>query len=169
MTTIERHVIIEAPAGQVWPALADFGGISAWNPNVRTSRLLSAKEQGPGTTRECQLTPLGTVKEQVSEWIEGRMLTIEIVEFKNVPAMRSAVAVIELVPLEAQTEVRMRMDYEVGLGPVGAGMNSVMMKRQFGRAVTTLLAGLKHHVETGQLIGGNRDVPKPAVAAVSSV
>lgn len=167
MTVIERTVTIDAPAEQVWPALADFGGISAWNPNVKASRLTSTRDEGAGMTRECRLTPMGVVQEEVTEWVEGRMMTIEITDFKNVPAMRSAVAVLELSPRGDRSRVDMRMDYEVGLGAVGAGMNSVMMKRQFGKAVTTLLAGLKHHIETGEQVGGTSDVPKATVATVA--
>ncbi|MGH1490315.1 MAG: SRPBCC family protein [Acidimicrobiales bacterium] len=165
MTTINRSVTINASAEEVWPALADFGGIAAWNPNVKTSKLTSSQQLGEGITRECQLFPMGTVQERVSEWTDGRMMTIDIYEFRNVPAMRSASAVLELEPNGANTRVNIAMTYEVGLGPLGAGMNAMMMKRQFERTATSMMAGLKHHVETGQDVGRKTDLPLQAVSA----
>lgn len=165
MTTISRQVTINAPSDQVWPALADFGGVSAWNPNVKASSLTSVEQAGAGITRECQLLPVGTVQERVTEWTDGQMMSIEIVEFKNVPAMRSTVAVIRLEPIGTTTTVHVDMTYEVGLGVLGAGMNSMVMKRQFTKAVTGLLAGLKHHVETGDLVDRMSTLPTGAVIA----
>ncbi|MGI9597218.1 MAG: SRPBCC family protein [Acidimicrobiales bacterium] len=165
MTTLTRNVTIDGPVEKVWPALADFGGISTWNPNVKLSHLTSTEQAGEGITRECQLVPIGTVQERVTEWVEGRMLTVEIFEFKNVPAMRSAVAVFDLEPNGSQTNATMQLTYEVGLGAVGAGMNSMMMKRQFAKAVTGLLAGLKHYVETGNPVDRRSKIPTAAVTA----
>ncbi|MEM7326321.1 MAG: SRPBCC family protein [Actinomycetota bacterium] len=164
MTTINRSVTINRPAAEVWPALADFGGIATWNPNLKASKLTSSQETGEGTTRECQLLPLGTVQERITEWIEGRMLTIDIYEFQNVPAMRSSTAVIELEPQGDTTRVTMSLSYEVGLGPIGAGMNALGMRRQFEKAVTSLMAGLKHHVETGQPVDRKTAIPLAAVS-----
>lgn len=165
MTTITRHVTIDAPTEQVWSAIADFGAVAVWNPNVKASHLTSSETAGEGISRECQLLPVGTVQERVTEWIEGELMSIEIYEFKNVPAMRSANALLSLEPRGDRTMVQVQMTYEVGLGPVGAGMNSVMMKRQFTKAVTGLLAGLKHHVETGDHVDRGSKLPTAAVVA----
>jgi hypothetical protein len=35
MTTIETHVIIEAPASRVWAILTDFPAMATWNPFIR--------------------------------------------------------------------------------------------------------------------------------------
>ncbi len=168
MTTITRQVTIDASVEQVWPALADFGAVATWNPNVKASRLTSEEGSGIGITRECSLVPIGTIQERVTEWTEGRMMSIEIFDFKNVPAMRRAVAVIGLEPRNGKTLATVEMNYEVGLGALGAGMNSVMMKRQFTKSLTGLLAGLKHHIETGDSVDRRSNLPTAAVAAVAS-
>lgn len=168
MTTIERSIAIDAPSAAVWSALADFGGISAWNPNVKTSRLTSAGDVGVGITRECQLTPMGTVQERVTEWVAGESMTIEIYEFKNVPGMRQGVAKLRVEPLGGQSVVHMHMRYSVGLGPIGAGMNAAVMKRQFGSSIAKLLAGLKVHVETGEPIVKSTNLPTKSVQVVGA-
>jgi len=164
MTTIKRSVTIDAADDKVWAALADFGAISTWNPGVKTSALTSTAQTGIGITRQCQLAPTGTVDEVVTDWEEGRRLTVEITEFKGVPGMRSATAYFELAPGGAATEVKLRMDYAVGLGAIGAGMNAMVMRRQFGSAASRLLAGLKLHVESGLPVGRKDKLPLDAVA-----
>jgi uncharacterized membrane protein len=165
MTIIQRTVQIDASAEQIWPALANFGEIVTWNPGVKASKLTSEQTEGLGISRECQLAPMGTVQERVTEWIENRLLSVEIYEFKNVPAMRSAVASFELEPAGDSTKVTLRMDYSVGLGPIGAGMNAMMLKRQFGTTCSQMLAGLKVHVETGEPVGKITKLPVSAVSA----
>lgn len=165
MTSINREVTVNAPAEEVWAALADFGNVATWNPNVKKSFLTSNQTQGEGISRECQLVPMGTVQEQVTSWVEGESMTIEISEFKNVPAMRAGGADIHIRARGDQTDVHLELSYEVGLGAVGAGMNSMMLKRQFSKAATGLLAGLKHHVETGDPVQRGTSLPTKAVLA----
>lgn len=165
MTTITRVVTIDATTEEVWPALADFGGISIWNPSVKASRLTSTIDEGEGMTRECELLPVGTVQERVTEWVEGRMMSIEIYQFKGIPAMRSSVAVLSLEPDGDRSVVRVDLTYEVGLGAIGAGMNSMMLKRQFAKTIAGLLAGLKLHVETGDPVDRKSNLPTAAVSA----
>ncbi len=165
MTSINREVTVNAAADEVWAALADFGNVATWNPNVKKSFLTSNQTQGEGISRECQLLPMGTVQEQVTSWVEGESMTIEISEFKNVPAMRAGGAEIHIRARGDQTDVHLELSYEVGLGAVGAGMNSMMLKRQFAKAATGLLAGLKHHVETGNSVERGTSLPTTAVLA----
>lgn len=165
MTSINREVTVDAPVERVWAALADFGNIATWNPNVKKSVLTSNQAQGEGITRECQLVPMGTVQEEVTGWVEGESMTINISEFKNVPAMRAGGAEFHIRARGDQTDVHLELSYEVGLGAVGAGMNSMMLKRQFAKAATGLLAGLKHHVETGDSVERSTKIPTKAVLA----
>lgn len=163
MTTIDLSITIDAPADDVWKELADFGAVSVWNPNVKQSRLTSEAGEGTGISRECVLAPMGTVQERVTEWTEGRLMGIEIYDHKNLPALRSAFATIELEPLGSATAVRVQMDYTVGLGFVGAGMNAMGMKRLFTKSLGGLLAGLKHRVETGEAVDGKTSLDLAAV------
>ena len=164
MTTIERTAIIEAPKAEVWAALADFGAISVWNPNVKASKLTSTKTHGIDITRECHLSPMGSVQERVIEWIEGEMMSIEVYQFDKIPAMRSAVATLRVEPVADATRVTVSMEYAVGLGSLGVGMNALMMKRQFGTVASKLVAGLKLFVETGQPVPPRAKLPLSAVS-----
>lgn len=166
-TVSELHLktIIDAPKERVWAALADFGGVSVWNPSVKQSALTSEATEGVGISRECQLAPMGTVRERVTEWDPGRLMSIEIYENDNLPGFRGGQATLGLTERGPdRTEVTCHMDYSIGLGLLGATMNAVGMRRLFTRSLTQLLAGLKYHVETGRPVDGSVDLPLDAVA-----
>ena len=150
--TLDMVVTVDAPRSAVWSALADVGNVEAWNPGVSSARLTSETEQGVGATRECVLSPMGTVQERVTAWLHERLVTVEIYERKRLPAVRRAMATIELDSGAGQTTVRCRLDYEVGLGPAGRSLNASLLRRMFSRSLVGMLAGLKHHVETGETV-----------------
>ena len=163
MTTLNLSITIDASTEKVWKVLADFGGVATWNPSVKQSRLTSSSIEGAGVSRECVLAPMGTVQERVTEWTDGRLMVIEVYDHKNLPGLRSAVATIELESQGPTTLVHCRMDYAVGLGVVGAGMNAMGMRRVFTKSLGGLLAGLKHHVETGERVDGKTRLDLGAV------
>ncbi len=167
MTIIKRAVTINASSAEVWRALADFGNISVFNPSVKESRLTSDQPGGLGATRECVLAPVGVVQERITSWDEGRMMSIEIYDRKKIPGLRTGVATIEIDSRGERTDVSMSLDYEVGLGVLGASMNVIVMRRNFSKALAGLLAGLKHHVETGESVNGKTKVPVDEVSAIA--
>ncbi|MEM7286167.1 MAG: SRPBCC family protein [Actinomycetota bacterium] len=150
--TIEMRVDVDAPTPAVWTALADVGNVETWNPGISSARLTSPERRGVGVTRECVLSPMGTVQERITAWTDERLMTVEMYERKRLPAIRRALATIELTPDGARTAVGCHMMYEVGLGPIGRGLNAAMLHRMFRRSLLGMLAGLKHHVETGEAV-----------------
>ncbi len=168
-STISKSITITAPKDRVWRALADFGSISTWNPNVSASKLTSPQPGGLGATRQCRLAPMGIIDERIVQWDEERALGIEVYEMQKMPGMREATAAFNLSDEHVdgkQTTVVLTMGYEVGLGVLGSTMNALGMRRQFSNAATGLLAGLKHHVETGASVTGKTKLPTEAVLAV---
>lgn len=79
MAEVTRTRRIGAAPEQVWSALADFGAISAWAPNVDHSSLLCAGGPGEhvGLVRRIQ-TGRRTVLERVVRWEHGTVLAYEI-------------------------------------------------------------------------------------------
>lgn len=167
MTTITRSITIDAPSTEVWAALADFGNIAVFNPAVKQSKLTSDQPNGLGATRECVLAPVGVVQERITSWEEGRLMSIEIYDRKMIPGLRTAVATIELDPRGEQTGVSVTIDYAVGLGVLGASMNAVAMRGRFRKALSGMVAGLKHHVETGEAVTAKTKIPVNAVSSAA--
>ena len=163
---LEMRVAIDATPAMVWAALADVGNVERWNPGVGSARVTSDRSHGVGVTRECVLSPMGTVQERIIAWTDGRLMTVEIYESKRVPAIRRALATIDLGLLHhGATQVRCRLEYEVGLGPLDRGLNGTLLRRLFTRTLIGMLAGLKHHVETGEHVSGLRSLPVTEVSA----
>jgi len=50
------------------------------------------------------------------------------------------------------TTVTARLEYQTSMGPMGALMGAPIVKRMMNGNLRESLAGLKHHVETGDLI-----------------
>ena len=55
MTEVVRRRAIAAPSDVVWAALADFGAIVAWAPDVDHSCLLHGDGVAVGTARRVQV------------------------------------------------------------------------------------------------------------------
>ena len=167
MTTIIREVQINALPEKVWDIVADFGGIYKYNPGVSSSHSTSATNGGVDATRHCDLLPAGSVEERITAWNEGRDYKIEITSGKGVPPFKTAVAHIEVQPQGSTTLVKMRFDYGIKFGFIGNLMDSLMVKKQFSKAIPGILAGLKHYAETGEEVRRGVQVDKHLVTAVA--
>lgn len=162
---VTLSIVVDGTPSEVWSVLADFGQVAVWNPSVKASHLTSTATEGTGISRQCKLSPMGTVQERVVEWDPERLLGIEIYENDGIPGFRSGrarIAVDELSP--SSTRVTMAMRYTVGLGIIGAAANAIGMRRIFTRSLTQLLAGLKYHVETGRPVDDTASLELDAVA-----
>ena len=168
MTTVTREVQINAPKEKVWEILADFGGIYAFNPSVPNSYLTSEQTGGVGTQRHCDLAAAGaSLEERVVEWVDGEKMVIEIYAGKKTPPFKQAFATISVRADGPNASiVRGTFDYSLKFGPIGALMDAVMVKPQFGKAWAGLFAGLKHYVETGEKVDSPKGLDFGAVQAV---
>ena len=56
---------IQAPVEKVWEVLDNFGEIAQWNSGVKSSARTSTGPVSEGSTRHCDLSPLGGVNERI--------------------------------------------------------------------------------------------------------
>ena len=152
MTKITREVWIDAPRQEVWDkTMADFGSIFEWNPNVPKSYATNDIKDGLGATRHCDLGGKSSIEERITEWKAGRSLEVLITEGKGMPPFKNMpTARFDMADEKGGTRVRMSLEYQIGMGPIGALMDAMMAKRQFTGNVEALLAGQKHFVEKGK-------------------
>lgn len=152
MSQVSGQTRINAPAEKVWATLADLAAVQNYSPGVAKSYYTSDDKEGVGARRHCDLqNPGGWVEERVTEWDQGNTMTIEIYE-SNAP-LKTAFAHFTLTPGEQETTVDFDIEYQMKFGPIGALMDAIMVRSQFQNSVRSVLAGLKHHVETGEVIG----------------
>lgn len=168
MTAITREVWIDAPKQTVWKQIENFGGIVTWNPGVTDSYLTSDQAHGVGATRHCDLGGGSSVEERVLEWREGEFVEIEIYDGAKIPPFKRATATIQLREENGGTRAAGTIEYTLKMGPLGALMDSTMVKRNFEKAWTALFAGLNYYVETGEKIGKPTEVELAPVQAIAT-
>ena len=68
----------------------------------------------------------------------------------------------QIAPAGDATRVSVTADYKLKFGPIGALMDVLFGKRMLQRGFDDMMAGLKHHIETGEMIGDS--VPQAAAS-----
>lgn len=165
MTSVSYKIHVDAPVEKVWNILADFGGVYKYNPGVSSSHATSSSNSGVGASRHCDLKPSGSIEERIIEWNEGESYTLEIYDGAGAPPFKKAFGKLAVKPDGPGTLVTMTIDYSLKFGPVGAIMNMVMVKPFTHKATRGVLAGLKHHAETGEPVNSGRGLQLVAVPA----
>ena len=155
MPTVTKQIEIDAPTDRVWAVLSDFGGVYKWNPTVTHSSLIADQSTGVDAQRTCTVAGFGDIRERATAWEAGKSLSVEI---SGAPMLKRATGTVEIEARGDTTVVTMRVDYQTSWGPIGALMGATIMKRKLGQTLEQALAGLRHHVLTGEEVG--TEVPK---------
>ncbi len=151
MAHFSTEIRIAAPKKKVWDVLADIGGIYKWNPGVSHSYSTSDNNHGEGATRHCDLSQGGYLKERAVDWREGQGFKIDI--FETSLPLKSNVVDFTVEGDMDGTIVTVTPEYVLKYGPLGWLLDQLWARRQFKKGMADLLAGLKYHVETGELVG----------------
>ena len=149
MTKIIKEIEINAAKTKVWSVLADIGAVENYNPVVTKSYSTSENKQGLGASRHCDLLPMGSVEEKIVEWDEGESYKIEIFEGKAIPF--KGTGKFELTENGNSTNVKMTFEPDMGNGIYGKIMG-FMMKEKMNKMIDGVVIGLKHHLETDELV-----------------
>ncbi len=166
MQRATASVEIDAPVERIWEVLADFGNVSVFNPGVTRSHLTSEGGGGVGATRHCDLAAAGaSIEERIVEWVEGESYTIEIYDGTRNP-FATALATLSLAPIaDDRTTASMQIEWRTKGGIVGRLLDGGM-RAQNRKAIAGVLAGLKHHVETGAPVAARQRLDTGAVRMV---
>ena len=148
--TLTRTIPVDSAT--IWAALADFQGVHKFHPIVDTVDQLTAHDRGLGAGRRCNFYDGTSVVEKVTDIEDGRRVTVELSEF-SMP-LKSATASMVVTPRGVgSTDVTIEMDFIVKGGPLGAIMGAIMMRPMMKKMFGKVLAGLEHHVSTGEWVG----------------
>lgn len=152
MNQLSATQIVRAPIAKVWETLADVGSIADWHPGVANSPVLTEHRSGMGAARRVELYDGSTVVETVSALEEGRSVTVTMSDHSMPLSMGEATFSIE-ADGEDRTRVTMTLAYGMKFGPLGWLLNAVMLQGIMSKLLVSVLAGLDHHLATGELIG----------------
>jgi hypothetical protein len=163
MSQIIKQIQINTAVDKVWQVLADFGGAENWAPTVVQSRCPTDIKRGVGARRILTTIRGDVTEEVIVEWNEGHGFTFEIPDglASIVNTLRESWAV---EPVSNGATVVVRMDYQMKEGIVNSFLDSLVVKRELTKILIQNLAGLKHHIETGE-----RVTPKTTKLPVASV
>ena len=139
--TITRH--IDAPVETVWEVLHDFGNIQRWSSGVASSRLTSVGPVGEGSTRHCDFSPFGSVRERVDAHEPNERLTVAIHDTSRLP-ISDAIADFRISPDEGGTDLVLHYSYTLNrLGRFAKGYTDKQMRKGIGG----MTKGLKQESE----------------------
>jgi len=142
VTETTTTLAIPVAAAEVWDALADFGEIARWAPNVDHSCLLSPQTEGVGTVRRIQ-AGRRTLVERVVEWQPGERLGYDI---EGLPAMvRSLQSTWHLDERGPRTVVSLTTAIDAGSRPPQKLIAKALI-RQLSKVSYQMLDGLDLHV-----------------------
>ena len=150
MAKIEITETVNAPVTDVWAAWDDYGNIDKFNPNLNRSFLIDdSGETGLGAQRQCDMSDgKNFIQERIVEYVPQKKMVVDV--YHGTLPLKSAKATISMKPLAIdRTELSFTMEFTPGMGLLGRLMIP-MMKPQFRRALTKLVAACKAYVETGE-------------------
>lgn len=140
--TAVRRAAIAAPGDQVWAALADFGGLSQWAPDVDHSCLLHDADLGMGVVRRVQVGRT-TLLETVDVLEPGHRLGYRITGLP--PVLRSVRNEWVIDPAPAGADVAVTTTVDAGPRPPQQ-LVARLVARRLAKASDSMLAGLAAHV-----------------------
>ena len=106
-------------------------------------------QSGVGTSRHCDLFPRGEVDETIAGWQENAQLVVDV--HPGGPIAREQVT-IDLAALHAEdSESTVRMTVDLELSPKAADRVNAM-RDTFHPVLRETLAGLRHHLLTGETV-----------------
>lgn len=153
MTTIKAIRTMPFNRTEIWNALADFPNVQNYSPSVKKSYALENTNTGLGAKRHCDLTPFGSIDEEIIEFKENELMGVKIFDSKKMPPFKDMVAHFQLqFESDTQTKVEFEISWGMKMGVIGKMMNAMMLKPQFQKGAENFLLGLEHYVKTGAKI-----------------
>ena len=150
MGVVQQTKLVNGPIDKAWEAISAMDAVTDWHPNVAKVTVFTNQNTGPGASRRVEFHDGNSVVETVTEEANRDFVTMAMSEAQM---MKRAVVTISTKQRSADTtDVTFALDYTMSLGPIGALMGALMMKRVFTKVFDAALDGLSYHLETGNLV-----------------
>lgn len=145
MAEVVETTSIARSTEDVWAALANFGRICQWAPNVDHSCLATERSDGVGMTRRLQVGR-NALLERVIEWEPGERLAYQIEGLP--PIVRSVTNTWRLDGAGSSTTVMLTSAIDAGPRPPQQ-LIARSVGRGLAKASRQMLSGLKADLEGG--------------------
>lgn len=145
MRELTEKVKISRPHQAVWDLLADFGGVAAWAPYMKSSQLVGDIRSGVGMRRTMRHAWGFRFEESVTDWSEGEGFSFDV--FRAPFPMRTVKESWRLDDENGLSTVTTRVTYNMHLGPLGKAIDWALVRFIVKREMRAGLRGLKQHSE----------------------
>ncbi len=161
MPTVATTRAINASSSNIWTVLSDFSNIQIFHPNVLDVDQLSQVDRGLGAERRCNFYGGDSAVEKIIAWDDERQFFTCTVTEIAAPIL-DVTAGMRVKAIDSQhCEVQIEMTYVPKWGILGKVLDVLVLRMAMRSTFNKVLKGLKHHVETGDLIGKNgKPIPR---------
>ncbi len=132
--------------------MSDFSNIQIFHPNVLDVDQLSQVDRGLGAERRCNFYGGGSAVEKIISWDDERQFFTCTVE--SAAPILDVTAGMRVNRIDSHhAEVELEMTYVPKWGIFGKVVDLLVLRMAVRSTFNKVLKGLKHHVETGELVG----------------
>ncbi len=154
MSTFTKTIDIDARPDAVWNTLADIGTIANWNAGLTASKKTN-DNVGIGATRHCVISDTQSLDEEVVYFDPRQAITFRMT--RSTMPFQSADIRFTLIGNASRTTVTVSPLYTLKYGLIGRLLDSLFVRRMYGKGMISLLDGLKKHVEDqGESFAGEK-------------
>lgn len=154
MPTVTVTRDISAPLAQVWDVLRDFGNTADYNPAVPVSAQVGDTREAVGAQRRCDVNASGSkwVLEQITDWdAANHRYSLEMIDGPGRPPVERFTVDIEAT--ESGTDhTTVSMTASMQTKGMRQGLMGKAAKPMLTKVFGQVLAGLAHHVATGEKV-----------------
>lgn len=152
MACVEAKLNAKAPVNRVWDIISNYGDVYLYHPKVKSAPILSNNDKGIGAKRRCVFYDKSSVVEEVTNWNEGRSISVVLSEMTSMPLKRANATIqVEAVDSETST-LSIDMNFDVKWGPLGWVMGKLMIRPMMKKMFTNVLKGLEYYAVTGKSV-----------------
>ncbi len=155
MPTVRTTHTINAASSKIWTVLSDFSNIQIFHPNVSDVDQLSQVDRGLGAERRCNFYSGDSAVEKIISWDDERQFFTCTVTEIAAPILDVTAGMRVKIIDSDRSEVQLEMTYLPKWGIFGKILDVLVLRMAMRSTFNKVLKGLKHHVETGELIGKN--------------
>ena len=143
---VEATVTANAPKEAVWQVLADFPNIANYTDTVRSSHSTSENDFEIGATRHCELSPLGSADETITDIKQGESIVISVSGAGGGP-IKESTTTFSISEIDAERS-RLTMSAEIQpKGGIFAGIISKILERRLPKRAQTVVSDLATSAE----------------------
>lgn len=162
MPQITKRVDINASPEATWRIIANFGTVANWAPAVQEAHCPSDSTPGLGCKRSLTSSTGHVIEEVITQWDQGRSLTFEVPGgLAKIVGFLQETWSVEATPNGSRAVVV--MEYRSKFGFAGMAVTRLIMQPVLAKMLAENLAGLKYHLETGEFVTQDTNVPIQAV------